>query len=93
MRTSDRARLDPVPELSAALGTQVQTPEANHVQELLELLAQPGIEDRARMFLGYALGKELDDLERFDEAFPWFSLAAACAGAISPTMSPSTSAN
>jgi tetratricopeptide (TPR) repeat protein len=55
---------------------KVQTPEANHVEELRHVLARPGIEDRARMFLGYALGKELDDLERFDEAFPWFSLAA-----------------
>jgi len=54
----------------------VQTPDANHVAELRDLLARPGLEDRARMFLGYALGKELDDLERFDEAFPCFSLAA-----------------
>jgi hypothetical protein len=28
------------------------------------------------MFLGYALGKELDDLGRFDEAFHWFSEGA-----------------
>ena len=55
---------------------RVQTPEANHVQELRRLLARPGIEDRARMFLGYALGKELDDLARFDEAFPCFADAA-----------------
>ena len=28
------------------------------------------------MFLGYALGKELDDLERFDDAFRCFCAAA-----------------
>ena len=55
---------------------RVQTPDANHVGQLERLLARPGIEDRARMFLGYALGKELDDLGRFDEAFRWFAEAA-----------------
>jgi tetratricopeptide (TPR) repeat protein len=56
---------------------RVQTRESNHIGELRRLLAQPGIEARARMFLGYALGKELDDLERFDEAFPCFADAAS----------------
>jgi len=55
---------------------RVQTRESNHIEELRRLLARPEIEDRARMFLGYALGKELDDLERFDEAFPCFADAA-----------------
>lgn len=56
---------------------RVQTPQANHVEALERLLAQPWPEDRARLFLGYALGKELDDLGRFDEAFRRFSDAAA----------------
>jgi tetratricopeptide (TPR) repeat protein len=56
---------------------RVQTREANHIEELRQLLARPRIEDRARMFLGYALGKELDDLERFDEAFACFADAAS----------------
>jgi tetratricopeptide (TPR) repeat protein len=55
---------------------RVQTRESNHIEELRRLLAWPGIEARATMFLGYALGKELDDLERFDEAFPCFAAAA-----------------
>jgi tetratricopeptide (TPR) repeat protein len=55
----------------------VQTREANHIEELRQLLARPGTQDRARMFLGYALGKELDDLERFDEAFACFADAAS----------------
>jgi tetratricopeptide (TPR) repeat protein len=56
---------------------RVQTPALNHVEELKRQLARPNLEDRAKFFLGYALGKELDDLERFDEAFEWFSTAAA----------------
>jgi len=56
---------------------RVQTSEANHIAELQRQLERPGIDDRARLFLGYALGKELDDLQRFDDAFRWFSDAAA----------------
>jgi tetratricopeptide (TPR) repeat protein len=55
---------------------RVQTREANHIEELQRLLAQRGAEDRTRMFLGFALGKELDDVQCFDEAFRWFSEAA-----------------
>jgi len=55
---------------------RVQSVEANHVGELEGLLARSGIDYRARVFLGYALAKELDDLGRFDEAFHWFSAAA-----------------
>ena len=55
---------------------RVQTPEVNHVDELQQRLAGAAGDHRATMFLGYALGKELDDLERFDEAFGWFSAAA-----------------
>jgi Tfp pilus assembly protein PilF len=55
---------------------RVQTSETNHVVELQAQLARTGNDDRARMFLGYALAKELDDLGRFDEAFRWFHDAA-----------------
>ena len=51
---------------------RVQTPAANHVDQLRRELGRPGIEDRARVFLGYALGKELDDLGRYEEAFRYF---------------------
>jgi tetratricopeptide (TPR) repeat protein len=56
---------------------RVQTPQANHIEPLRELLAHRGADDRVRMILGYALGKELDDVERFDEAFRCFSEAAS----------------
>jgi Tfp pilus assembly protein PilF len=55
---------------------RVQTSEFNHVEELQRRLAGAAADHRATMFLGYALGKELDDLQRFDEAFRWFSAAA-----------------
>lgn len=56
---------------------RVQAPAANHVAELRALLGRPDLEERARVFLGYALGKELNDLQQFDEAFRWFAEAAA----------------
>lgn len=56
---------------------RIQTEQNNHVEELRRLLTQSRLEDRARVLLGYALGKELDDLQQFDEAFRWFSTAAA----------------
>jgi tetratricopeptide (TPR) repeat protein len=56
---------------------RVQAPEANHIAELETKLARAGEEHRARMFLGFALAKELDDVRRFDEAFYWFTSAAA----------------
>lgn len=55
---------------------RVQTPEANHIDELQAQLARTGPDHRAQLFLGYALAKELDDLQRFDEAFHWFAAAA-----------------
>lgn len=75
----DRAiALDPTQYPSYLLRSElrVQTSDANHIEELRRQLAQRGSEDRARLFLGYALAKELDDFERFDEAFLWFSEAA-----------------
>ncbi|MEP7246644.1 MAG: sulfotransferase [Gammaproteobacteria bacterium] len=55
---------------------RVQSQEANHVEELQAALSSGDLDDRARVFLGYALAKELDDLQRFDEAFRWFAEAA-----------------
>jgi sulfotransferase family protein/tetratricopeptide repeat protein len=55
---------------------RVQAADANHIDELQAQLNRPDIEYRARVFLGYALAKELDDVARFDEAFRWFAAAA-----------------
>ena len=70
--------LDPAQYPSYLLRSElrVQAPAANHITELEALLARPDTDYRARVFLGYALAKELDDMRRFDEAFHWFAVAA-----------------
>lgn len=55
---------------------RVQAPDSNHIDELQAQLGRAEVGYRARVFLGYALAKELDDLGRFDEAFRWFAAAA-----------------
>jgi tetratricopeptide (TPR) repeat protein len=55
---------------------RVQHTSANHIEELQAQLTRAGGDYRALIFLGYALGKELDDVARFDEAFRWFATAA-----------------
>lgn len=55
---------------------RVQTPQFNHVEDLRRRLERPDADYRAQVFLGYALAKELDDLQRFDEAFARFGTAA-----------------
>lgn len=55
---------------------RVQTDDSNHVAELQRELARPDVDDRARLFLGYALAKELDDLQRYDEAFQHLAVAS-----------------
>jgi tetratricopeptide (TPR) repeat protein len=70
--------LDPTHYASYLLRSElrVQSDHSNHITELQSLLARRDVDDRARVLLGYALAKELDDLQRFDEAFGWFSEAA-----------------
>jgi len=48
----------------------------NHVDELKRELSAASAGDRAKILLGYALAKELDDLKCFDKAFYWMSSAA-----------------
>jgi tetratricopeptide (TPR) repeat protein len=69
------ARAYPSYQLRSEL--RVQTPAANHVEQLRRELARAGLEDRARVFLGYALGKELDDLGQYEEAFRYLADAAS----------------
>lgn len=55
---------------------RLQSQESNHVPQLRSELSRPNIDDRGRTFLGYALAKELDDLQEFDQAFGWLAEAA-----------------
>ena len=75
----DRAiALDPVDHRAYLLRAElrVQTAAANHVPQLRRELARSNLTDSGRVLLGYALGKELDDLGQYDEAFGCFALAA-----------------
>jgi Flp pilus assembly protein TadD len=54
-----------------------QTPEHNHVAELELKLACSDLSPPARVALGYALAKELEDLGRHDESFAALTGAAA----------------
>lgn len=55
---------------------RTQTADDNHVDELASCLQRNGASAQAQIFLHYALGKELDDLGRFDDAFGHFSRGA-----------------
>ncbi|HEY1891402.1 MAG TPA: sulfotransferase [Steroidobacteraceae bacterium] len=54
-----------------------QTIVANHVEQLRRELARTDLPDGGRVLLGYALGKELDDLGEYEEAFSRFAMAAS----------------
>jgi tetratricopeptide (TPR) repeat protein len=60
---------------SLRTGLRRQTPERNHVEALREALDHIGPEPGRKIAICYALARELDDLERFDEAFPYLKLA------------------
>jgi hypothetical protein len=53
-----------------------QTAESNHIDELQRRLADSRLDPTGRVFIGYALAKELDDVQRYAEAFQRFSAAA-----------------
>jgi tetratricopeptide (TPR) repeat protein len=72
-------RIDPAHFASYLLRSElrVQSSDSNHIADLRQLLERQPNDYRGRLFLGYALGKELDDIGRFDEAFGAFAQAAA----------------
>ncbi len=51
--------------------------DRSHVELLQKLVAREGRRPRAQSFLYYGLGKELEDLESWDEAFDAFAKGAA----------------
>jgi tetratricopeptide (TPR) repeat protein len=66
---------DPFPSILLRSECVRARPDANHLVELRDWLARAR-EPRQKMFLGYALGKELHDLGDYNEAFPAFAMAA-----------------
>jgi tetratricopeptide (TPR) repeat protein len=58
-----------------ALARLERAKDARHVEQMQAVLAQTRLPPEKNIFLYYALGKELEDLERWDEAFGYFKLA------------------
>lgn len=56
---------------------RVQTAAANHIEQLRREFARSDPGTQGRVLLGYALGKELDDLGQYEEAFRAFAPAAS----------------
>jgi len=53
--------------------------DRRHVEQMLEVLRTTNLPDEKNIFLYYALGKELEDLEQWDEAFNFYRLAGDAA--------------
>lgn len=49
--------------------------DSNHVEQMKAIVAQENKPEPANVFINYALGKELEDLERWDEAFNFYQKA------------------
>ncbi|MDE2466930.1 MAG: sulfotransferase [Alphaproteobacteria bacterium] len=70
--------LDPQLVQAALLRSHLrkQQPGNNHVDELRQLLVNSENNATAQIFLNYALGKELDDLSEYKDAFTHFATGA-----------------
>ncbi len=58
--------------------------DSRHVEQMEAVLKSSASTPARNIFLYYALGKELEDLERWDEAFHYFELAGNAAKSVSP---------
>ena len=59
-----------------------RAPDATHVDEMLGLLETSSEPPARNVYLYYALGKELEDLERWDEAFDFYRRAGDAAASV-----------
>ena len=49
--------------------------DSSHVEQMQEILDTTGLPPEKNIFMYYAIGKELEDLERWQEAFHYYQLA------------------
>jgi tetratricopeptide (TPR) repeat protein len=56
--------------------------DATHVEQMKKILHSTNLAPDKNIFLYYALGKELEDLERWDEAFRYYKMAGAAAASV-----------
>lgn len=58
--------------------------DASHVEEMKQVLESGGLPPERNIFLYYAIGKELEDLGQWQEAFSWYKRAGDAVTAVSP---------
>jgi tetratricopeptide (TPR) repeat protein len=58
--------------------------DLQHVSQMKAVLDQAALPDRENIFLYYAIGKELEDLRLWDEAFEYYERAGNAVKAVSP---------
>jgi len=74
----DIIRIEPQsPQAHWALAGAVKAENREHIEQMRKLLQQPGLHPRVQAFYYYAIGKELEDLQDWDEAFTAFARGAA----------------
>jgi thioredoxin-like negative regulator of GroEL len=57
--------------------------DTGHIEQMKSVLASGNLPPPQNIFLYYALGKELEDLERWDEAFDYFKKGGDAASSVS----------
>jgi len=57
--------------------------DAGHIEEMQAIIDRNGLPPRGNIFLNYALGKELEDLQRWDESFSCYEQGGDAAAAAS----------
>jgi len=60
---------------SSLIGLARQTPEKNHLLDLILLFKQLSNDEDASLHLGHAIAKTLEDLERYEESLEWLKKA------------------
>lgn len=66
------------------LSRLVRARDATHVKQMKEVLASAGLPPEKNIFLYYALGKELEDLGQWEEAFSYYRKAGDAVTSVSP---------
>jgi len=58
--------------------------DATHVEQMQDVLEKTRLPPEKNIFLYYAIGKELEDLEQWDEAFRYYEMAGSAVTSVSP---------